>query len=57
MMSFLKLLISLWGYALETTARVLNVLPRKFRASTLYEIWKEKRQSSLTLEYGVVLLM
>ena len=43
MMSFSKLLISLWGYALETAARVLNVLPSKSVASTLYEIWKGKK--------------
>ena len=43
MMSFSKLLISLWGYALETIARVLNVLPRKSVASTPYEIWNGKK--------------
>ena len=43
MMSFSKLLISLWRYALETTSRVLNVLPRKSVASTPYEIWKGKK--------------
>ena len=42
-MSFLKLPISLWGYTLETTACVLNVLPRKSVASTPYEIWKGKK--------------
>ena len=40
MMSFSKLLISLWGYALETAVRVLNVLPSKSVSSTPYEIWK-----------------
>ena len=43
MMSFSKLPISLWGYALETPARVLNLLPRKSVASTPYEIWKGKK--------------
>ena len=43
MMSFSKLPISLWGYALETAARVLNVLLRKSVASTPYEIWKGKK--------------
>ena len=38
MMSFSKLAISLWGYALERAARVLNVLPRKSGASTPYKI-------------------
>ena len=43
MMSFSKLPISLWGYALETAARVLNVLPRKSVASIPYKIWKGKK--------------
>ena len=43
MMSFSKLPISLWGYAIETTKCVLNVLPNKFVASTPYEIWKGKK--------------
>ena len=43
MMSFSKLPISLWGYALKTTTRVLNVLPRKSVASTPYKIWKGKK--------------
>ena len=43
MMSLSKLLISLWGYALETVGRVLNVLPIKSVTSTLYEIWKGKK--------------
>ena len=43
MMSFSKLLISFWGYALETAACVLNVLPIKSIASTPYEIWKGKK--------------
>ena len=42
MMSFSKLLISIWGYALETAVHVLNVLPSKSVASTPYEIWKGK---------------
>ena len=43
MMSFSKLPISLWGYALEIAARVLNILPSKSVASTPYEIWKGKK--------------
>ena len=43
MMSFSKLQISLWGYALETTTCVLNILPCKFLVSTPYEIWKGKK--------------
>ena len=44
MMSFSKLPISLWGYALEPAVRVLNVLPRKSITSTPYEIWRGKKQ-------------
>ena len=43
MMSFKKLLISLWRYALEIAVRVLDVLPRKSVAPTPYEIWKRKK--------------
>ena len=43
MMSFSKLLISLWGYAVETTTHVLNILPSKSVASIPYEIWKGKK--------------
>ena len=43
MMSFSKLPISLWGYALEIAARVLNILPSKSVASTPYKIWKGKK--------------
>ena len=31
-------------YVLETAARVLNVLPRKYVASTPYEMWKGKKR-------------
>ena len=43
MIAFSKLPISLWGYALETATRVLNVLPSKSVAFTPYEIWKGKK--------------
>ena len=43
MMSFSKLPISLWGYALETAACVLNVLRSKSVAFTPHEIWKGKK--------------
>ena len=43
MMSFSKLILSIWGFAREIVARALNVLPRKFVTSTSYEIWKEKK--------------
>ena len=38
MMSFSKLSISLWGYALERVVDVFKVLPRKSIASSPYEI-------------------
>ena len=43
MISFSKVPISLWGYALEIATCVLNVLPNKSVASTPYEIWKGKK--------------
>ena len=43
MTSFSKLLISFWGYVLETSACVLNILPGKFLASIPYEMWKGKK--------------
>ena len=42
-MSFADLPISFWGYALETTAYLLNRVPTKLVVSTPYEIWKEKK--------------
>ncbi|KAL0439975.1 UNVERIFIED_CONTAM: hypothetical protein Slati_2480500 [Sesamum latifolium] len=38
MMSFTKLPPSFWGYALETAAKLLNILPSKSVPQTLYEI-------------------
>ena len=43
MMSFLKLLISFWGYAIQTLLHARNILPKKCLASTPYEIWKGKK--------------
>ena len=40
MMSFIDLLISFWGYAIETTAYLLNIILTKLVVPTLYEIWK-----------------
>ncbi|KAL0462718.1 UNVERIFIED_CONTAM: hypothetical protein Slati_0159400 [Sesamum latifolium] len=39
MMSFTELPLSLWGYVLETEARLLNIAPSKVGAWTLYQIW------------------
>ena len=46
-------IISLWGYALETVVRVLNVLPTKSIASTPYEIWKGKKPDFSYFRVGV----
>ena len=42
-MSYAKLPISLWGYALESTAYILNKILSKSVSSTPYEIWKQKK--------------
>ncbi|KAK4403220.1 Copia protein [Sesamum angolense] len=42
MMSFTKLPLSFWGYALETAARLLNIGPSKTVAQTPYQIWHGK---------------
>ena len=43
MMSYAKLSVSLWGYALESAAYILNKIPSKSVPSTPYEIWKQKK--------------
>ncbi|KAL0381962.1 UNVERIFIED_CONTAM: Retrovirus-related Pol polyprotein from transposon TNT 1-94 [Sesamum calycinum] len=45
MMSFTELPLSLWGYALETAARLLNIAPSKTVAQTPYQIWHGKPAS------------
>ena len=45
MMSQTDLPISLWGYALETVAFLLNRIPSKAVEKTPYELWTEKRPS------------
>nr|GEW89716.1 hypothetical protein [Tanacetum cinerariifolium] len=42
MMSLTTLPKSFWGYALETVARILNMVPNKKVDKTPYEIWHEK---------------
>ena len=42
MMSQSDLPISFWGYALETTAFLLNRVPSKAVEKTPYEIWNGK---------------
>jgi hypothetical protein len=38
-----NLLLSFWGYALETVVFTLNRVPTKFIERTPYEIWTGKR--------------
>ncbi|GJY19713.1 putative RNA-directed DNA polymerase [Tanacetum coccineum] len=45
MMSQATLPISFWGYALETTAHILNLVPTKKVSKTPFEMWKGKRHS------------
>ncbi|GKB27409.1 putative ribonuclease H-like domain-containing protein [Tanacetum coccineum] len=42
MMNLTTLLKSFWGYALESAARILNMVPTKKVEITTYEIWHEK---------------
>ena len=43
MMSLTNLPVSFWGYALETTAFILNRAPSKSVETTPYEIWHGKK--------------
>ncbi|KAL8147723.1 hypothetical protein AgCh_005155 [Apium graveolens] len=45
MMSYMNLPVFLWGYALETSAYLLNKVPSKSVPQTPYEIWKERKPS------------
>ncbi|KAL0294727.1 UNVERIFIED_CONTAM: Retrovirus-related Pol polyprotein from transposon TNT 1-94 [Sesamum calycinum] len=45
MMSFNELPPSFWGYVLETTAKLLNMVPSKTVPQTPYEIWHGKPAS------------
>ncbi|KAK4389770.1 Copia protein [Sesamum angolense] len=45
MMSFIKLPLSFWDYALETATRLLNIAPSKTVAQTPYQIWHGKPAS------------
>nr|GFC12021.1 retrotransposon protein, putative, Ty1-copia subclass [Tanacetum cinerariifolium] len=42
MMSLTTLPLSFWDYALETAARILNMVPTKKVDKTPYELWHEK---------------
>ncbi|KAL0303390.1 UNVERIFIED_CONTAM: Retrovirus-related Pol polyprotein from transposon TNT 1-94 [Sesamum radiatum] len=45
MMSFTEVLSSFWGYAFETTAKLLNIASSKLVPRTPYEIWHDKLAS------------
>ncbi|KAL0329351.1 UNVERIFIED_CONTAM: hypothetical protein Sradi_4921800 [Sesamum radiatum] len=45
MMSITELPLSFWGYALETTSRLLNIAPSKTVAQTPYQTWHGKPAS------------
>ncbi|KAL0387731.1 UNVERIFIED_CONTAM: hypothetical protein Sradi_2654900 [Sesamum radiatum] len=51
MMSFTELLLSFWGYALETAARLLNIASSKTVAQTPYQIWHGKPASYKFIGY------
>ncbi|GJV42569.1 retrotransposon protein, putative, ty1-copia subclass [Tanacetum coccineum] len=54
MMCQATLLISFWGYALETAAHILNLVLTKKVSKTPFEMWKEIRFSLGTSKSGVV---
>ncbi|KAL8101584.1 hypothetical protein AgCh_033472 [Apium graveolens] len=45
MMSYVNLPVFMWGYALETSAYLLNKVSFKSVPQTPYEIWKERKPS------------
>ncbi|KAL8496962.1 hypothetical protein ACS0TY_020589 [Phlomoides rotata] len=45
MMSYLDLPKSFWGYALETTAHILNLVPSKSVPKTPSELWNGRKPS------------
>ena len=45
MMSYASLPISFWGYALETAAYILNLVPSKSVPKSPFELWKGRKPS------------
>ena len=45
MMSYASLLVSFWGYALETTQYLLNLVPSKVISTTPKELWTGQKSS------------
>ena len=43
MMSFAQLPNSFWGYAVETAAYILNMVPSKSVSETSYELWRGRK--------------
>ena len=44
-MSYASLLVSFWGYALETTQYLLNLVPSKAISTTPKELWTGRKPS------------
>ena len=45
MMSYASLPVSFWGYALETTQYLLNLVPSKVISTTPKELWSRRKPS------------
>ena len=45
MMSYASLLVSIWGYALETIQYILNLVPSKVISTTPKELWTRQKPS------------
>ena len=56
MMSRTSLPIAFWGYALETAAHILNLVPTKKVAKTPHEMWTGKAPSLAHIRFGVARL-
>jgi hypothetical protein len=56
-MSQTDLLLSFWGYALETATFTLNRVSTKSVERTPYEIWTESVADCLSSKFGDVRLM
>ena len=54
MMSYSTLLISFWGYALNTTIHLLNFVPSKSVPKTPMKLWSGRKPSMKYLHFGVV---
>ena len=57
MMSLTDLPLLFWGYALETTAFMLNRAPSKSVETTPYELWFGKNPSCHFLNFGAAMLV